>query len=239
MERYTKEFVERYRGRSAIWFYEFSNENNLAWDLPNAMEFLKGHQDARNVAHWEVGRDSIAAFGRAVRALDPWRPLSSGCSQPRGCQWHLANFKAPGSPWETDTPEQTAIAAGWTAPDPVDLLCIHSYMPHLKYDGAKTRAEIAQYSAIAKSLGRPLYVGEWGVLDGDGKLDATFDDQLYMAHARDFCQVLYENKVPLCCWWDFSPKGWGYGMGAADLVHKRFNWVLDMLAEYNAKIAAE
>ncbi|MBI2301147.1 MAG: DUF4038 domain-containing protein [Armatimonadetes bacterium] len=238
MERYVSEFVTRYRGRQAVWFYEFSNENNLMWDLPNTMEFLPENQRVEaNIARWQVGRESIAAFGRAVRALDPERPISSGCSEPRACQWHLAN--TPATPWQADTLEQFTEAAGWTAPDPVDLLCVHNYQPFGKYGSATARTEIGRDAGIAEKLHRALYIGEFGVLDGDGKLEPGFDAKLYEQRARDVFEVIYQNKVPLAAWWVYAPKPWGYGMGAVNPAYGKFDFVVGLVREYNERIAKD
>jgi hypothetical protein len=153
-ERYTREFVTRYRSRPIFWFWEFSNENNLGWDLPNAMEFLPEKQrDARNIARYYVGRLAIRAFADEVRRHDPSRPISSGCSSPRPSQFHLATT-APGqgSPWAADSFAQTATAASWTAPAPVDLLSIHYYEPFASYDAARVRRDLASSAEIAGRL---------------------------------------------------------------------------------------
>lgn len=240
-ERYTREFVTRYKDRPVIWFYEFSNENNLGWDLPNAMEFVpKDRRDARNIGRSFVGRIAIRAFGQAVRRLDATRPISSGCSDPRGCQYHLATVPPGGaSPWTSDTPQQTTVAAGWTAPDPVDLLSMHYYTPFAKYDPAAVRAEIKAKQEVAASLGKPLYLGELGVLDEDVKVDATFNDALYKQRVRDLFQALYEAKVPLANWWVYAVKPWGFGLGALNPAYGRFDYVVDLIQEYNDKMAAD
>jgi len=238
-ERYTREFVTRYRSRPIFWFWEFSNENNLGWDLPNAMEFLPEKQrDARNIARYYVGRLAIRAFAEEVRRHDPSRPISSGCSSPRPSQFHLATT-APGqgSPWAADSFEQTATAASWTAPAPVDLLSIHYYEPFASYDAARVRRDLASSAEIAGRLKRALYLGEFGVLD-DTKLDDKFDDALYRQRARDLFEAIYEVKTPLAAWWVYAVKPWGFAMGAVNPEFKRFDYVTDLIREYNEKTAA-
>ena len=236
-QRYTRDFLTRYRGRPVFWFWEFSNENNLMWDLPNGLEFLpKDRKVARNLATREVGEASIRLFGETVRELDATRPISSGCSSPRACQWHLARDQA--NPWANDSAEQSAEAAGWTAPAPVDLLSIHYYARHARYDAELVRAELARYQQIATRMNRPLYVGEFGVLDGHGQTGTDFDEAAYQRHARDLFQAVHEAKVPLSAWWVYSAKGYGRGMGALSATDRRWDFVFDLLAEYNRKLAA-
>ena len=239
MERYTREFVTRYRERPIVWLWEFSNENNLMWDLPNTMEFLpEGRRDDRNVARSSVGRASIAAFGEAVRLLDPLRPISSGCSQPRGCQFSL-NSAMDGTgvnPWTADTPEQHAMAAGWTAPDPLDLYCIHYYAPFKEYEASEVRKEIGRHMSVAAGLGKPLYIGEFGVLDGDATAGEGFAEGRYRACVADMFAAIEEAHVPLAAWWVYTVKGWGAGMGAVNPQDPRFDYIADLIREANARL---
>ena len=129
-------------------------------------------------------------------------------------------------------------SAGWTAAGLTDLLCIHHYLGHLKYDGAALRRDLQQYLAISRQLRKPLYIGEFGVLDGQGQLAADFDATAYQAHARDMFQALYETQVPLACWWVYAVKPHGFGMGAVNPVYGKFDYIVDLLAEYNDKIAS-
>jgi hypothetical protein len=241
MERYTREFITRYGKRPAVWFYEFSNENNLDWDLPNMMEFLPpGQHDARNIARFYVGREAIRSFARTVRKYDPHRAISSGCSNPRGSQYHLATV-APDKDdiWASDTPEQTVIAAGWTAPEPVDLVSMHYYTPFVKYDAIAVRDEIKRDMRIAAKLGKPLYLGEFGMLDGNGDtIVPDFNDALYKQRMRELFETIYEAKVPLASYWVYSVQRFGFAQGAVNPNFGRFDYVVELIREYNAKIAA-
>ena len=78
--QYTREFVTRYRHRHAVWIWEFANEDNLEWDLPNAIAQLpEGRKDNRNIVRSYMGTLAERTFARQVRSLDSRRPISSGC----------------------------------------------------------------------------------------------------------------------------------------------------------------
>jgi hypothetical protein len=239
-ERYTREFVNRYKDRPIVWFWEFSNENNLMWDLPNAMEFMRGNRkDARNIARFYVGRVAIQTFGQTVRELDAARPISSGCSAPRASQFHQSTQPPNGDVWGKDSPDEGVIAAGWSAPDPLDLLSIHYYSGFNNYDGAGVRQGLAGYMATAAKLHRALYIGEFGVLDAKGKLDDGFDDALYQERARDMFEAIYESGTPMAAWWVYSVKSSGFGMGVVNPAYGRFDFICELIREYNEKLGKE
>ncbi|MCC7495569.1 MAG: cellulase family glycosylhydrolase [Fimbriimonadaceae bacterium] len=239
--RYTREFIERYRDRPIVWIYEYANESNLAWDLPNWQQFLPAERriDA-NAATAAVGQAALQWFGSEVRRLDPRRPISSGCSAPRPAQWHMATAaERQHNPWTVDSLDERVIAAGWTAPDPVDLLSVHHYEPHTGYDPAKTRANVAELMTVAQRLRKPLLIGEFGVLDGHGKIGPEFDTAPYQANARDLCEAIYQAQVPLAAWWVYAVEPWGFCMGALNPQYGKFDGIAALLREYNAKIASD
>lgn len=239
-DRYTREFVNRYKDRPIVWLWEFSNENNLMWDLPNAMDFLpEGRKDARNIARFYVGRLAIRSFGLTVRELDPVRPISSGCSRPRPSQFHQSTQPPNGDVWGKDNPEENTLAAAWSAPDPLDLLSVHYYAPYQQYDGAAVRRDLAAHMQTARTLHRALYIGEFGVLDGKGKLEEGFDDALYQERARDLFEAIYESGAPLAAWWVYSVKSFGFGMGVVNPAYGRFDFVCELIRQYNERMARE
>jgi len=238
MRRYVHEFVSRYGKRKCVWLYEFSNENNLAWDLPNAMEFLpEGQKDARNFARSYIGTMGIRAFARAVRRDDQLHPITSGTSVPRPSQYHLATEDpVSGKPWTQDTPEQQYIAATWGAPNPVDLLCVHYYPQYQDYDGARVRGELETYMSWAERMRKPLYVGEFAVYANPNQ---PLGEQRYKACARDLFQAVYESNVPLAAWWAYAGNPIHFGPGAVNPNYGRYEYVLGLIREYNDKIARD
>ncbi len=241
MRRYVREFVSRYGKRKCVWLYEFANETNLAWDLPNAMEFLpEGQKDARNIARSPTGILSLRSFGRALRADGARQPITSGASIPRGSQYHQATEDAvTGKPWTNDTPEQQYQAAAWTAPDPLDLLCVHFYTQYASYDGAAARADIRKFMDWSARLKKPLYIGEFAVFSENGQVPPDYDEARYRRDARDLMQAVYEAKVPLAAHWCYAGIPGHFGMGAVSPKYGKFDFMLDLIREYNDRIAAD
>lgn len=241
MKRYVREFVSRYGKRKCIWLFEFANETNLAWDLPNAMQFLpEGQKDARNIARSPVGILSIRSFARAIRANGARQPVTSGSSIPRKSQYHLASEDpVTGKPWTVDTPEQQYAAATWTAPDPVDLLCVHYYPQYGDYSPAAVRAEIAEYMRWSERMHKPLYIGEFAVYSEQGTLPEGFDENRYREDARDLLQAIYEAKTPLAAYWCYAGLPIHFGIGAVNPKYGRFDYMLDLIREYNDRIARD
>ncbi|MBS1854795.1 MAG: hypothetical protein JST11_05485, partial [Acidobacteria bacterium] len=236
--QYTREFVTRYRNRSIIWAWEFANEDNLAWDLPNAIALLpEGRKDNRNIVRSMAGMVAVRAFAREVRALDRTRPISSGASEVRPAQYRIATmpFK-PGEHWGEDTPEQALEATSWTAPAPVDLLSMHHYEAPGGYDPAATRAWLRTAGERARALKRPLFLGEFGILGHWTPTPANFDDAGYRAALSDYFDALCESRAALAAYWAFTADSRQF-TGAAAPDYDRFNYVFDLIAAYNRKCA--
>jgi hypothetical protein len=235
---YVAKFVTRYRNRKIVWGYEFANEDSLGWDLPNYRELVPPeHRDRRNDYRYSDGIQAARAFACEVRRYDAHRLISSGSSNPREAQFHMATEdRASGHPWAKDTDEQQYEASVWTAPDPVNLLSIHYYPPYTGYDGAVVRRDLSSYMGYAQRMGKPLFVGELGVADQDDQFAKRVDDATYRKHVEDTLEAIYEAKVPLTAWWVYAVKPWGFGVGAVNPSFGRFNFVADLIAGYNARI---
>jgi len=240
--RYTREFVARYRDRPHVWFWELTNECNLMWDLPNVLDFLKGkNRDRRNVVHFYTTELLARDFGRLLRGLDPTRPISSGNAGPRPSQYRMATmFSEESDVWLPDTYEQNLQAARWTAPDPLDIFSVHKYYNYSSYDPQAVREDLAKYMRMSEAMKKPLYLGEFGILDKDyGRLSGVpdFDDARYKTQMRDLFEAVYDAKVPLAAYWVCAVKDWALGsMGVVNVKDTRFNFVVDMIAEYNDRI---
>jgi hypothetical protein len=161
MRRYVGEVVTRYRASPAIRAWELGNEFNLAIDLPGGATHrprivpalgtpaTRSERDELRLAHLEV---AAAEFARAVRALDPERPISAGHSFPRPSAWHLHTRRS----WMKDDAAQFAEMLARQNPAPIDLLSVHVY----REDGV---SRLAWLRDAARQLGRPIFVGEFGV----------------------------------------------------------------------------
>ena len=172
VDRYTREFVRRYRGRRAVWIWEFANEDNLEWDLPNAMSFLpEGRKDNRNIVRSAMGMLAERTFARNVRKVDRRRPISSGATEVRPGQFRLAAVPlTPGEEWGTDTAEQAFEATTWTAPAPVDLLSMHHYAVPAGYDPAAMREWLAGRGRVGgevEASAIPRRVRDCGAMGAD------------------------------------------------------------------------
>jgi hypothetical protein len=236
MQQYVRDFIGRYGKRDIIWFWEFSNENNLTWDLPNSITILPdGRKDNRNIVRSYIGILAERAFAEEVRKYDPVRPISSGASEPRPSQFRIAAVPLKSNEkWGQDTPEQTLEAVRWTAPDPINLLSIHHYVSPEAYDPAAVRAEIKERMDWAARLHKPLFLGEFGITDKWVAPADDFNDDTYQANLRDYFQAIYEAGVPIAAYWALVPYAQPK-VGAVSLSYTRFQYVMDLIEEYNRK----
>jgi hypothetical protein len=163
MQRYVHDVVTRYVGSPAVWGWEFGNEYSLWASLPNAEEHrppvwpvlgTPPERTAEDELTVDAVRTAYAAFAREVRRYDPARFISSGNSIPRESAWH--NWVE--GTWTTDTTSQTAEMLLGDNPDPLDVVSVHAY------DGDVDRVPDAV--RVAHDIGKPLFLGEFGVLDG-------------------------------------------------------------------------
>ena len=240
MQQYVREFVTRYAGREIVWFWEFSNENNLNWDLPNSITLLpEGRKDNRNIVRSYTGILAERAFAEEVRKYDATRPISSGSSEPRGSQFRIAAVPLKqGEKWGFDTPEQTLEALRWTVPGPTDLLSIHHYVSPSGYEPTLVRAVLKERLDWAAQLHMPLFLGEFGIADKWVPPPEGFDDEAYRRNVRDYFQAIYEANIPLAAYWALTPKG-PLKIGAVSPTNPRFQYVMDLIAEYNRKIESK
>jgi hypothetical protein len=161
---------------------------------------------------YEIIRTAFAAFADEVRKHDPDRAISTGDSAPRSCAWHNWQEKT----WTADTPEQFAEMLVADNPDPVDLISIHAYE-----DGAPV---IRAANEVARSVKKPLFVGEFGAPGPLEKSQAQFSDLL---------SAIEEAQVPLAA-------VWVYDHGDEDTftitATNERAWQLQALSEANARI---
>jgi hypothetical protein len=104
------------------------------------------------------------AMAAMVRRLDPARGLSSGYSLPRAAALHLARrpeWAKPGPDWTPDTVDDLKTYLQETQKD-FDIVSIHVY-PQARRFQSQTEAEVLRTTArIVHSLGKKLFVGEFG-----------------------------------------------------------------------------
>ncbi len=204
MRQYTQDIVTRYLDSPAIWVWEFGNEYDLSIDLPNAEDHRPpiwpslGTPDERSEAD-DLTREMVitafAEFADTVRAIDPYRPITSGNSIPRPGLYHMTNEGT----WTKDTPEQFKINLDELHPNPMDMLSIHVY-PQVKgnyfNDPDVSYQDLFEISLEAsEELGKPLFIGEFGASSNvDGGIEAAREEvfQVFDAlMATDFSLAAY------------------------------------------------
>jgi len=165
MRDYVRDVVTRYKDSPAIWGWECGNEWNLSADLPNAADHrppvwptlgtpaFRSEED--DMTH-EMIVYALAEIAKEIRKYDPDRMISSGNTDPRPSAWHQWQYLT----WETDTPAQHAIMLDLQNPDPIDTIGVHYYDASYDINYAMT---------VSASLKKPLFVGEFGVKDEEGK----------------------------------------------------------------------
>ncbi|HEY3839707.1 MAG TPA: hypothetical protein VGL72_24215 [Bryobacteraceae bacterium] len=239
VRQYTHEFVSRYRQREIVWLWEFANEDNLDWDIPDGMKPEDRNKDTRNLVRSSMGRLAERTFAREVRSVDRQRPISSGAAEVRPSQYHLATTpRKTGDKWAEDTPEEATKATAWTAPAPVNLLSQHHYAQPQSYDSAAIREWLKTAGERAVSLKRPLYLGEFGMLVKWARTPTNLDDASYRASMTDFFQAIFESRTALAAYWTFAPDSRRY-VGTVGPDYQRFEYVMDLIADYNRKCEAQ
>lgn len=212
MRKYTAEVVGRYKDSPAIWGWEFGNEYGLEADLPAAQK--------AGLAHWyqpRLGmpdkpgpddyltspmiRTAYREFVKAVRTLDPDRPVFTGDSTPRSS---AATLEKTGH-WGADLPEMWVKHLIRNNPDPVDTLTIHFYPFHpdagTGLPGHPLEETLLACLQAGRESKKPVFVGEFG--PGE-----TPDLATRKAQFETILDLLVRNQVGLSAAWvfDYAPQ---------------------------------
>jgi hypothetical protein len=209
MKEYVSEFVGRYAHSPAIWGWEFGNEYNLEQDLPNASECRPPIVTHMGTAEERTAEDDLTSdmlytayriFAEEVRAYDPHRILISGNSIPRATAWNQRRHRA----FIQDTEEQFQGMLALDNPDPFDVVSAHYYLNEGKRFGeeASTDKVMSLMQQAAQRIGKPLFIGEFGVSDTmeDGSVNHERARELY----ADMVYSLKKADVPLSALWVFD-----------------------------------
>ena len=223
MRNYVQEVVTRYRDSPAIWVWEFGNEFNLPADLPNAAEHRAPVQLTLGTAASRSARDdlthahiraALTEFAREVRRHDPHRMIISGNAFPRPSAWHQQHERN----WQRDTPEQWAEMLAADNPTPVGSLSGRLY-------STNDLVALAPAMALARQLGKPLLIGEFGV---PGEMT-----DLTRRQFREWLAALDTSGVPLAALWvfDFDGQAKDWNVTAVNVRREQ----LRLIAEMNAR----
>ena len=208
LRQYVSDVVSRYHKSPAIWMWEFSNEMALYVDLPNSAQWRpkvdvsKGTRPARGDADDLKGADQAVAFAefvKVVRALDPTTPISSGNSLPRPYAYNNAKF----GKWQIDSEPQFCEMLERGNPAGFGVVSIHIYPDSKGYFGARDRdygAVLAPVARCADSLGKPVFVGEFGVSESDASEDPAGARAAFMK----LLEAILEIKAGLAAAWVFD-----------------------------------
>jgi hypothetical protein len=228
MRDYTREVVTRYVNSSAIWGWEFGNEYNLVADLPNAAQHRPpvvpqlgtpaARTDDDELTH-EMIRTAFRSFAEEVRRHDARRIVVTGNAFPRVSAWHQAREKS----WRLDTPEQFAEVLAADNPSSINMLCVRGY------DLTNDLGRLSQAMTAARSLKKPLFVGEFGV---PGVTTEASKEKFNV-----ILRTIETNRVPLAALWvfDFNSQSKDWNVNATNSR----SWQLDAIRQANERVTAE
>lgn len=219
IKRYTTEFVSRYKDSKAILGWEFGNEFSLMVDY--------SYEAPTN----ECMTNAFEEFGKAVRAVDPIRPIFSGNSEPRYAAYSL--WKSPNKDWARDSPQQYCSMIKKFECDPINTVTIRGY-----YDEAPQHQPmgIATYSdflktvmAYSKEINKPIFVGEFG--SRMQKSHVSLADLRPMFENR--LQAILNNKVQLSAIWVYDRPGSEDDKTNTSFSHPERKYVMEEIRKAN------
>jgi Cellulase (glycosyl hydrolase family 5) len=206
-ERYVREFIQRYKGRKTILFYELTNELNLGADLDTVRRCSRDTAPPAAAplckAKGNFSTDEMISFTKrlaaVVRQADGSRQISSGFSVPRAAAEHLRarpEWVYGTADFSPDTVEQYQRNL-MDIHSAVDIISVHLYPvagnARFGESNVKSTSLLEQSQKLAIKAGKPLFVGEFG--DSE-RLDASPD-----SYTVRMLNKLVELKVPYSAVW--------------------------------------
>lgn len=207
--QYTREVVERYRGEDAIWAWEIGNEYYPFGDLPGTSVY---HTPTTTQAI----RDHFLSISTLIRSIDPERMITSGNQAPTRNQYHRYLFRTDSVKYPnygtTDSLSEHLKVLAMLHPDPIDMISSHVY-PFgngggyfaEKRPSADEIAYIRSLREIGAALGKPVFLGEFGV--NDQSPDPSGKPMDSAAQAREYTAMLEaitQSGVPISAVWVFD-----------------------------------
>lgn len=189
LERYVREFINRYKQRPALLFYEIGNELNLSADLDIETRCNTGVNILICRAAGNFSTDTMIEFIRrlasSIRTLDGTHKISAGYSIPRPSAVHLRlrpEWSASGPDWTLDTIAELRNYLTAVNQD-VDIISVHLYpVKENQRFGAQPGEEyklIQVIKQLADQIGKPLFVGEFGDMDARNSGPGGFSDHMF------------------------------------------------------------
>ena len=160
-------------------------------------------------------RTALREFAGEVRRHDPYRLITSGHSHLRPAAWHLKTERT----WTTDSPEQELEMLALLHPDPINVVSVHAYGDDV--------GRIERAAEAARKLGKPLLIGEFGVL---GEETAEIRRQFL-----DVLDQVERSGAPLAAVWVFDLSAHEQKRGNIT-GHNARRYRLQAIAEANARI---
>ena len=196
MLTYMEAVVTRYRNSPAIWGWEVGNEFNLAVDL-----------DKVQGTNYELTAALLADFYKDITPrIAKWdgygRIITTGNSQNRHAAWNLYH----NNNWGNDTAEQTAEMMKMYDTPEMGMSSIHVYNVTQIFGGKTiTLSEyLSEMVKICKSMGKPLYIGEYCDDTVNGITGAAWTSEVEAQALNRFKQLhnaIIENDVQLSFIW--------------------------------------
>lgn len=246
MRQYINDVVGRYKDSPAIWGWECGNEYILFNDLSNGASFLPtepafGCPTTRdpvrdNFPHERTNK-LLAEFAKAVRAIDPYRIIESGNSEPRGSAWHLDHYDS----WDMDTKAQFTEVLVRDNPDPLNVISVHAYAGTEKEffsdQPVKTFSGLmAETRKAGATVNKPIFLGEFST---PSYLPPEYTQPNPNEHAQfnELIAAIEDNKIPLSAVWTFG-RWSGYGPDASYDIedNNARGYMLDLIEAANERI---
>lgn len=261
---YTAAFVDRYARSPAIWGWEMGNEYESYADVFPRTTFsgradgspaayaaspdpatANGTTDAISLADLAA---ASAEWCSVVAEHDPHGRIRSGgnaLSLPTRYN-QFNNLSA-----ELDTYAQWMTGAPGGLPWPefenprcYDVLSAHSYQQARRafwywndqaYAKATPEGLIGLLKSMAEAYGRPLFLGEWGVVRGDNPVTPNATSEA--AQFDTTVAAIVRERVPLSALWNYGyePNGSGIDIWNVDVGTPR-QYQLDALASANERL---
>lgn len=205
--------IPRYKARKSVAMWEICNELTLNADIQPG---TRVHAGERMPTLKDVSRfyGDVTAH---IKGLDGLRLVNNGGSNLREYAWNLANNKG----WRKDSTEEHAQAFNLVWGDsPLDVVDIHYYS--IATGGIEMRSKTKQkvfidlkwYMEAARSVGKPLMVGEIAALPtlksdkafwkATPNYFESFDDASARAWVQKAVDEIVDAGVPLSHWWCYQ-----------------------------------